>query len=238
MAQPLDIEYELGTPDGYTVSVHPGWSLYAPASEIDRAKAVRRVPVGAVAVPYTFEAYVRSTTDDFTVVLMFLADPKTNDIRMAAALSPQVDTDEALDRILRVRPREWWINHAYLSLIVWERRDALDEGAFWHPGMTDAEVSDATNDYLVNEVREAAKRRHPSRVRQSMTDEFLSEVADVYRRAWQTTKTPTTAVAEHYGKPYSTAGRWIGEARKRGLLAAPEAFFDDPTDEQPTVTED
>jgi transposase len=51
-----------------------------------------------------------------------------------------------------------------------------------------------------------------------MSDAFSEEVAGVYRAAWESGENPTQAVAKHFEKPYSTAARWVGEARKRGFL--------------------
>lgn len=56
---------------------------------------------------------------------------------------------------------------------------------------------------------------------QRVTDEHLQRVAKVYEAALET---PTRAVQEHREWApisYSTAARWVGEARRRGLLAKP-----------------
>lgn len=48
------------------------------------------------------------------------------------------------------------------------------------------------------------------------SDEHLREVAEVYKSAG---KNPTRAVAYHWPyHSYSTAARWVGEARERGFL--------------------
>ncbi|MGN7799058.1 hypothetical protein [Leifsonia sp. 22587] len=207
MAKPLDIG-ELGNPDGYVLSVHPGWSLYVPPTEAEKAHALRKVPVGAVAVPHIFETYVRSDDGEFMVVLMFLADPETNTIRLAAGLSPQAHTDDALARIFDARPREWWIRHAYLNLALFDEDEATDDNLpRWRPGT------------------DAAEEVQPVRQRRRMSNAFLSEVAEVYRQAFLAGDNPTRAVASHYDKPYSTAGRWVGEARSRNVLE-PASFFE------------
>lgn len=56
--------------------------------------------------------------------------------------------------------------------------------------------------------------------RRRMTDELLATVAKVYRAAVKAGGPPTLSVSEHFDIPYSTAGRWVGEARKRGHLGA------------------
>jgi len=54
--------------------------------------------------------------------------------------------------------------------------------------------------------------------------EHYREVANVYFQAWRNGEPPTKAVQEFFGVSYSTAARWVREARKRDELSkAPEA---------------
>ena len=55
------------------------------------------------------------------------------------------------------------------------------------------------------------------RVRHRVTDDFLAEVADVYRQHVSTGK-PSKAVAEHFHYTQASARRVVREARLRGLL--------------------
>ena len=50
-------------------------------------------------------------------------------------------------------------------------------------------------------------------------DDFRRQVAEVY--AWATANNipPRKAIAERWGKSEATAGRWIADARKAGVLA-------------------
>lgn len=57
------------------------------------------------------------------------------------------------------------------------------------------------------------------RARNRVTDALLAEVVKVYRDAWDSGGPPTKAVAEYFDRPHSTAARWVGEARRRGMLA-------------------
>jgi len=47
----------------------------------------------------------------------------------------------------------------------------------------------------------------------------FEQVAEAYRVAVQGAVPPTKAVADKFDVPYSTAGRWVMEARRRGFLA-------------------
>ena len=51
-----------------------------------------------------------------------------------------------------------------------------------------------------------------------LTDEFLGQIADIYRHANRTGQHEIVAVIKATGAPGSTASRWVKEARKRGLL--------------------
>lgn len=67
----------------------------------------------------------------------------------------------------------------------------------------------------------AAVRGTPARPnvrRNRVTDEHLAEVAAVYRNAEAAGKPPAKAVEEAFFTTYSTATRWIGLARKAGIL--------------------
>jgi hypothetical protein len=76
----------------------------------------------------------------------------------------------------------------------------------------------------VDEVRAARaavlahhRKRPSSDQRQAITDAFLAEVADVYRRHVPTGK-PSKAVAEHFHYSGTSARRIVREARLRGFL--------------------
>jgi hypothetical protein len=60
---------------------------------------------------------------------------------------------------------------------------------------------------------------HKPRRGQRLEDEHLAKVAEIYRDALATGRPPTQTVAEvmHTARP--NAGRWVAEARRRGLLA-------------------
>lgn len=55
--------------------------------------------------------------------------------------------------------------------------------------------------------------------RHGMDDTSLRVIARVYRIAYLRGEAPTKTVEEMFGLPRSTAGRWVAEARKRGLLS-------------------
>jgi hypothetical protein len=51
-----------------------------------------------------------------------------------------------------------------------------------------------------------------------LSNELLAQVADTYRDALSRGLSPTDTVAADFPTSRSTAGRWVMEARRRGLL--------------------
>lgn len=64
----------------------------------------------------------------------------------------------------------------------------------------------------------AQSNKHRKRKRRTITDDFLREVATVYADALQEGRPPKQAVSDELNGSYPTAGRWVSEARKRGIL--------------------
>jgi hypothetical protein len=77
--------------------------------------------------------------------------------------------------------------------------------------------SDTWEGFVQGFEAELANLARPERGKR-ISDEFLRQVADVYRYALGRGLAPTAAVGEAFNYSRSTAGRWIVEARRRGLL--------------------
>lgn len=60
------------------------------------------------------------------------------------------------------------------------------------------------------------------RRRNRITPEHMLAVAKRYANADAKGEPPTRAVAAHFDVPHSTAAKWVGRARKQGLLPAIE----------------
>jgi hypothetical protein len=68
--------------------------------------------------------------------------------------------------------------------------------------------------------------------------EHYEQVAKVYNWAAGRGLPPTTAVADEFGVPKSTAGKWVARTRKRGLLPPTEqGSATHPTDHYPVKAE-
>ena len=78
----------------------------------------------------------------------------------------------------------------------------------------DAEMIGKLRDRLASRAYPATETKRRRRV----TRELLREVAEVYRRAHEEGRPPTQSVAEQFHVSHSSAGRWVVEARKVGIL--------------------
>lgn len=77
------------------------------------------------------------------------------------------------------------------------------------------------SDMLVGEAVDGLPAPRIPRLHSSdgrLTDDFLQDVADVYRWATATKRSPAPAIAEIAEVPVRTAQRWVYEARKRDIL--------------------
>ena len=67
-------------------------------------------------------------------------------------------------------------------------------------------------------VKVTAHSGFPGRGSDESADEFYARVAEAYRAQAVTTGKPTSWLAWYASVPYSTAARWVREARRRGHL--------------------
>lgn len=93
-------------------------------------------------------------------------------------------------------------------------------------GMTDPEFRAAYQRVAAGIIAQLVGAPHPPKAdggNRRMTSDHLTEVASVYRDAWESGKNPSQTVTDHFNATYSTATRWIVEARKRGILGASDS---------------
>lgn len=86
---------------------------------------------------------------------------------------------------------------------------------------------DKLQSHAAESYAEARNAPSPKRKRVKLTDDFLLEVADVYRVAENMDVPPTREVANHFKAPHSTAAKWVSSARRRKFLPPAEAATND-----------
>jgi len=184
---------ESEVPTGYTW--HLGWSLIEPDSE-------GLASVGGIMVPAAFEihAFRPDGVGGYAFSAILAYEVQEGELRLRSIQSVTHEIDEVA-RILH-RRQSWddWKRYALMTL-------AADQ----------AQEAGGTPEDIGRAIR-SARRTPVRRTRTRLTDSMLKDVARVYRSAWEPGEAPTWAVAKHFHKSHSTAGRWVGLARERGYL--------------------
>lgn len=153
-------------------------------------------------------------------VLLFLA--KNDGITLAGVLSEDdEDVTVALKRLTKLGSVDWWKREALDQLagsaIVEESIDKMDpDGDRSYRGITEENAASihAETGRRMKEASAQIWGMPLSRRRNRVTDDLLLQVAKVYRDAWDAGQPPTKAVIAHFHVSPSTAGRWVGMARK------------------------
>jgi hypothetical protein len=158
-----------------------------------------------------------------------------DDLGIEAAPTRQIDAS-----LLRELPLARLAKHAMLG-VAWRYEgprsenvvpyELRDVSGFYRLGPEETELEDDYGVYIFDEpawddhwtphmetlAKDVERRRAVNR-RNRITDELLARVASVYREAIEEDKPPKKAVAAALNVAESTAGRYIGEARKKGHL--------------------
>ena len=201
-------------PPGWRSAVRPGTRLFRVGGLENGPVEAHWERVGGVAYPDFFEVEIQETegTDRVWCTLGFAFANGEPELFGTLVLGAEATT--GLDRVLSVKG----------GLQFWKRRALLILAAFGPAsnGIADLELIDRlltpdSADAARARLRLAIDRQSSSR-RDRVTFETLEEASTVYRDAWRSGQNPTQAVAAHFHKSHSTAARWVGQARKLGLL--------------------
>lgn len=174
---------------------HSGWSLIRP-------KSGGLASVGGVKVPATFQihAYRFDSTGNSVFSTYLGYEVQDGELRLRSVQSTTHDVNEAVRTLQQEKSWDDWKRFALMLLFADEKERS---------GGTPEEVGEAIR---------LADGMPVRRTRTRVTQSVLQEVAEVYRRAWESGKPPTLAVREHFHKSQSTAARWVGMARAQGYL--------------------
>lgn len=162
-------------------------------------------------------------------------------VEMVEATTAWRDISTAFEQVRKVVPSNRWksIGINYMTRYLTRFMEAGGRPDV-HPGMSPGwhwpdEHSESSSPYefrpkealaWLDKLQERAAeayatardRPSPRKKRTRITDEFLKEVANVYRMAENSDMPPTREVANHYKAPHSTAAKWVASARRKGLL--------------------
>jgi hypothetical protein len=160
-----------------------------------------------------------------------------DEVDMAHATSVFFDLPEVYERVRKViAPNKWkrlgihYITQYLAEFTEEEGRPDTDPTAYESgPGTRSRrpevalEWLDKLQSHAAEAYAEARGAPSPKRKRVKMTDEFLREVAQVYRYAENMDLPPTRDVANHFKAPHSTAAKWVAAARRKKFLPPAES---------------
>jgi hypothetical protein len=200
-----DLSDIVGVPVGYLVSLEAGWPTISDIFRLGTKSAIVRYR--NISLPQAFQITIAPEPHhgepvEWVAVLLFSVDSDTDRIDLKGVFASGIDADQAVNRVMKVRPAPMWTQWALL-------RFALD---------------DLPADLSADQVREAWAQLEDigsyrtKRGRDRITDQTLERVAEVYRAAWKAGANPTEAVATEFNKARSTAARYVGLARRKGKL--------------------
>lgn len=200
-----------------------GWPMFARVPELDPAP----VSMGSFNTPRTFHTTIQPTDaqgrilEGWVLTLLFEADPEEQTIVLAGAVAGGIELPDLLDLVRRERPLRWWQRRALMSVVadVGERAAVSmfygDEDPWVGP---EAERIDAESAAWLTAHNRASESYPLGRRRNRVTRQLLEQVAEVYKIAAEAGEPPTQTVAERFGRPHSTAAKWVARARKEGLI--------------------
>lgn len=229
----------------------PGWRYAAyPWFARDTAPDLPKlVQVGRVLLPEFFHLVIgtedawgfdrsgKPWLDPGPTVLFLDFQVFEDEVDMAHATSVFFDLPEVYERVRKViGPSKWkrlgihYILQYLAEFTEEEGQPDNDPTAYdWGSGTRSRRPGVAVEwlDKLQSHAAEAYAEAHggpsPKRKRVKLTDEFLEEVAQIYRYAEHDDVPPTREVANHFKAPHSTAAKWVSAARRRKLLPPAEA---------------
>lgn len=196
-----------------------------------------RVRVGSLLIPplFTLSILRRDTPSTWAVILGFHVNERA-EIALEQVSSIGEEVPAALEEITEHLTIEQWRAIAVIQLVVQDIKDQLGANAADWFRAPDAIERTEVHDWLrerigigatigarvnraeVSEVLEGVRTLPDPQRRVRVTGEHLEKVAEVYRVADAEGRPPTQAVSVYFDTSHSTAARWVGMARKRGLL--------------------
>ncbi|MFJ6235082.1 hypothetical protein ACIQH0_13350 [Streptomyces griseus] len=121
-----------------------------------------------------------------------------------------VDLEDWLETVLSIKTWADWKAYAISEMARW-----LVEAN--RSGMPDLLATSAEGAPLMVEAKQTAPRQ-PGGKRYKITEQHLRDVVVIYTGAVERGEPPTKSVAEAFDVAHSTAAKWVGAARRNGLL--------------------
>jgi hypothetical protein len=219
----------------------PGWRFAAyPWFAMDEVEELPSlIQVGPILLPQYFHFMigtagmweVTSSTPETDFVLYANLQIAEGKVFMANAECFGMDISSCFAAAHKVLPPKRWVPTAihyitqYLAAFV--EQEGVPDLPFntWDMSAVQAGRNPRSavewRDKLMSQAAESyaiARNEPPPGKRRRLTLDFLKEVARIYTINGDSGIPPTRAVADHFKAPHSTAAKWVGGARKKGLL--------------------
>lgn len=132
---------------------------------------------------------------------------KEGAVEISMILGANSDLQGVLPYVLSKWPMEHWKRYALEAIVRWLARDDV------RGQMADLQAMD-----LQVEGEKSPTVATKSRKRYKITKAHLGEVVRIYQEAVEGGRPPTREVAELFEVAHSTAAKWVGQARREGIL--------------------
>lgn len=206
-------------PSGVRVNVRPGWPSLSDISGQPET-APSRVRLGNVDVPAVFQMDIAQSEPEVRLVsLLFQANAATNEITLPLVIAINNDVDAGLRWVKEMKPIADWKAVALMHL-TWS---AFESATLKPAGLNIEDLAPDDHELLgkfegmISSLGGVSRTR---RRRNSVNDDLLKQVAEVYRAAIPA-GAPTDAVRQHFHVSHSSATRYVRLAREAGHLGRP-----------------
>jgi hypothetical protein len=174
--------------------------------------------IGYTLIPTRFLLAVRTpATGDGAVILDFAA--KNGAASIAAIRGAGVDLTEHLVPVVTAKTSAEWSKYAQWRIVHFLVDTDPTHGDPDSIAAIEKEVRPLLDALQGSHGTQTRSRNNSFGLRRRITNDHLNQVAAVYQQAADRGEGPTRAVANHFGVAHSTAAKWAGHARTRGLLA-------------------
>ncbi|MEU1219183.1 hypothetical protein [Streptomyces microflavus] len=204
-----------------TDTLPPGWRVFAVPSNWDPASGelnIRPVTMSNyVTVPDDFFMTIQTPEmireDESVAIVVSFRASASEGITLTRIAGLGAHWERHLGQVVAAFPPSEWAQHAEGVMVEFLRLSGRrEEAAESISKLPRWRLEIAERPYVDTGIQR----------RRRITPEHLREVAKIYEAAQENGTPPTRAVQTHFAVSHSTAAKWVGAARKDGLLPPAE----------------
>jgi hypothetical protein len=198
-----------------------GWRALAVPTNWDLEEAelrIRPVTIDYVTYPDDFFMVIQTpemiAKDELTTIIVSFKASEAEGVKLVRITGLGADWVTHLAEIVQKFPPTEWTKHAKSVVVKFLQEPELRK--FYAEAVADLPRQEGEG--AVGQPIEPGVQR-----RRKITRAHLEEVAKIYNEAHENDEPPTRAVQHHFGVSHSTAAKWVGAARRNGLLPPVES---------------